>query len=258
MRLKRCMAYGVFKCGALWVSLAFAHMQGEEMGDCWRHVPAYLQVGAGDGAQIRWCESFLCRLVYFRITFIPQSEPEGRFSVLKTFNGTSHHIQNHTLLRLGSHGRVRNAPVFHLNTVFSPAFAEEQEQEEGQRWEVRLRVDDSREQLLSRHDGYARLVKESLHDEFDTNLISRSPTGENWAKSQEPTSFYQKLLKFHPFFFLTVKLLHTTRQVSWFAAFSQQKFFRTFSNPNSLLRWPVLGNGIHNASAKQKKTTSRI
>lgn len=42
---------------ALWVSLAFARLQGEEMGDCWRHVPAYLQVGASDGAQIRWCES---------------------------------------------------------------------------------------------------------------------------------------------------------------------------------------------------------
>lgn len=27
-------------------------VQGEEMGDCGRHVPSYLQMGAGDGAQV--------------------------------------------------------------------------------------------------------------------------------------------------------------------------------------------------------------
>lgn len=44
---------------AILVIVAYAHLQGEEMGDCWWHVPAYLQVGASDGAQIRWCESSL-------------------------------------------------------------------------------------------------------------------------------------------------------------------------------------------------------
>lgn len=47
--------------------MSFAHTQGEEMGDCRRHVPAYLQVGASDGAQIRWRESSLSP--YWCITF---------------------------------------------------------------------------------------------------------------------------------------------------------------------------------------------
>lgn len=34
----------------------FCALQGEEMGDCWRHVPSHLQVGASYRAQIRWCE----------------------------------------------------------------------------------------------------------------------------------------------------------------------------------------------------------
>lgn len=29
------------------------HLQGEEMGDCWRHVTANLQVGTSDRAQVR-------------------------------------------------------------------------------------------------------------------------------------------------------------------------------------------------------------
>lgn len=33
--------------------LIFSPTQGEEMGDCWRHVPPHLQVGPSDGAQIR-------------------------------------------------------------------------------------------------------------------------------------------------------------------------------------------------------------
>lgn len=60
-------------------------------------------------------------------------------------------------------------------------------------------------------------------------------------------------LKIPPLLFWQLNFYTHTHQVSWFTAFSQQKFFRTFSEPNSLLRSPVLGNGIHNASAKQRK-----
>lgn len=75
---------------SFWISLDFAHTQGEEMGDCRRHVPAYLQVGASDGAQIRWRESSLSP--YWCITFT-NSQPEdhsvitfsawAQYSVLK-------------------------------------------------------------------------------------------------------------------------------------------------------------------------------
>lgn len=46
---------GVELCGSTWALLT---MQGEEMGDCRRHVPPYLQVGASDGAQVGRRESF--------------------------------------------------------------------------------------------------------------------------------------------------------------------------------------------------------
>lgn len=60
------------------------------MGDCRRHVPAYLQVGASDGAQIRWRESSLSP--YWYITFTESQAEDhsvitfstwARYSVLK-------------------------------------------------------------------------------------------------------------------------------------------------------------------------------
>lgn len=63
---------------------------------------------------------------------------------------------------------LRRAFVFTFNHVacsdvvndacLFPTSEEEQEQEEGQRWEVRFRVDDPGEQLVSGDDGHARWV----------------------------------------------------------------------------------------------------
>lgn len=71
---------------SFWISLDFAHTQGEEMGDCRRHVPAYLQVGASDGAQIRWRESSLSP--YWCIAFT-NTQPEDH-SVI-TFSTWAQH-----------------------------------------------------------------------------------------------------------------------------------------------------------------------
>lgn len=91
------------------------HPQGEKVGDCWRHVPPHLQVGAGDGAQIRRRE-FISIITGCKCSVYP--------------------------------------PCWSCFQTFSPVL-EKQEQEEGQRREVRLGGDDSREQLLSGDDGHA-------------------------------------------------------------------------------------------------------